>query len=211
MALLEPISGGKIWLDGGEVTQYTERQKRRVRPGIQMVFQDPASSLNPRFSALELVMEPLQIQKRGDRGTQREKATELLARVGLRRDQCDRLANEFSGGQRQRIAIARALALESKILILDEALSALDCSVQAQIANLLLELQSSLALSYVFITHDMAMAAHLAEQIAVMERGRIVEIGAGRRIVNAPQHAVTQRLLQAARGMHDVAQAPRAI
>jgi len=211
MALLESVSSGKIWFDGMEITSLTERERRAVRPNIQMVFQDPASSLNPRMSALELVMEPLRVQKRGNRRVMRGAAGDLLERVGLRPEKVNQLASEFSGGQRQRIAIARALALAPRLLILDEALSALDCSVQAHIANLLLELQLSLALTYVFVTHDMAMAAHLADEIAVMERGRVVEMGAGRHIVNAPQHAVTQRLLLAARGMDNVAGAPRAV
>lgn len=211
MALLEPVSAGRIWLDGAEITNLPERERRAVRPNIQMAFQDPASSLNPRMSALELVMEPLQVQKRGDRRALRSAAGDWLERVGLRREKLNHRASEFSGGQRQRIAIARALALAPKLLILDEALSALDCSVQAQIANLLLELQTSLELTYVFITHDMRMAAHLADEIAVMERGRIVEMGVGARVVDAPQHAVTQRLLLAARGMDNVADAPLAV
>jgi len=158
-----------------------------------------------------LVMEPLEVQKRGARRTLRGKAGELLERVGLRGETLNQRAGEFSGGQRQRIAIARALALEPKLLILDEALSALDCSVQAQIANLLLELQSALGLTCVFITHDMGMAAHLGDDIAVMAGGRIVEMGSGSRVVNAPEHAVTQRLLLAARGISDVAAGPRAL
>ena len=211
MALLERVSSGKIWFEGTEITNLPERQRRAVRSNIQMVFQDPVSSLNPRMGALELVMEPLQVQKRGDRRAQRGKAGDLLERVGLRGEMLNQRPSEFSGGQRQRIAIARALALEPKLLILDEALSALDCSVQAQVVNLLLELQASLELAYVFITHDMAMAAHLADEIAVMDHGRIVEMGVVARIVNGPQHAVTRRLLEAAHGMTNVADAPRLV
>jgi peptide/nickel transport system ATP-binding protein len=211
MALLEPVNSGRIWFDGAEITHFTEEQRLKVRPHIQMVFQDPARSLNPRFTALELVMEPLEVQKRGDLRAQRQKAGDLLERVGIRYEKLQRTAGDFSGGQRQRIAIARALALEPKLLILDEALSALDCSVQAQIVNLLLELEASLALTYVFITHDMAMAAHLADEIAVMDRGRIVETGVWARILNTPQHAVTRRLLRAANGVDNVADAPRLV
>ncbi|MGA2811794.1 MAG: dipeptide/oligopeptide/nickel ABC transporter ATP-binding protein [Candidatus Acidiferrum sp.] len=211
MSLLEPVSSGKIWFAGREVTNLTERERRAVRPNIQMVFQDPANSLNPRMSALELVMEPLEVQKRGNRGMLRRAAGDLLGRVGLRPENMNHRARECSGGQRQRIAIARALALGPRLLILDEALSALDCSVQAHIANLLLELQTALGLTYVFITHDMTMAAHLADEIAVMERGRVVEMGAAARIVSAPRQAVTQRLLLAARAMNNVADAPRAV
>lgn len=211
LALLEPVTSGRIWFDGGEITGLTERGRRALRPHIQMVFQDPAGSLNPRMSALETVMEPLMVQKRGDRGAQRAAAGDFLERVGLRAEKFNQRVTELSGGQRQRIAIARALALRPKVVILDEALSALDASVQAQIANLLMELQASLGLAYLFITHDMAMAAHLADEIAVMERGRIVETGAGARIVDAPQHAVTKRLMWAARGLDNVADAPRLV
>lgn len=211
MALLEPVSSGRIWLEGTEITGLKERERRAVRHGVQMVFQDPAGSLNPRMSALELVMEPLQVQKRGGWQALRDAAGGWLERVGLRAEKFDQVAGEFSGGQRQRVAIARALALQPRLLILDEALSALDCSVQAQIANLLLELQGSLGMACVFITHDMAMAAHLADEIAVMERGRIVEMGVGERVVNAPQHFATQQLLLAACGVHRVADAPRLV
>jgi peptide/nickel transport system ATP-binding protein len=176
-----------------------------------MVFQDPASSLNPRMSALELVAEPLDIQKRFDKPQRRDRARDLLQRVGLPLEKAAQRPDEFSGGQRQRIAIARALALEPKLLILDEALSALDCSVQAQMANLLIDLQASLGLTYLFITHDLAMAAHLADEIAVMERGQIVEMGAAWSIVNAPQHAVTRRLLLAAPGVSHSALEPQAV
>jgi len=176
-----------------------------------MVFQDPASSLNPRMSALELVSEPLNIQNRFDKRERRNRAYDLLQRVGLPPEREGQRADEFSGGQRQRIAIARALALEPRLLILDEALSALDCSVQAQVANLLIDLQASLGLTYVFITHDLAMAAHLGDEIVVMDRGQIVEMGAARSIVNAPQHPVTRRLLLAAPGVSIVALAPQAV
>jgi ABC-type glutathione transport system ATPase component len=211
MTGLERVSSGRIWFAEREITNLTARERHVVCSKVQMVFQDPASSLNPRMSALELVVEPLRIQKRGDRRAWRERATELLERVGLPNEKLNQLPTEFSGGQRQRIALARALALSPKLLILDEALSALDCSVQAQIANLLLELQSELALTCVFITHDMAMAAHLADEIAVMVRGRIVEMGSASRVMNAPEHEVTQRMLLAARGMNSVADAPRTV
>jgi ABC-type glutathione transport system ATPase component len=197
MACLEPVSSGRIWFAGTEITALEEGQRRAMRPEIQVVFQDPASSLNSRFSALELVTEPLNIQKRFDKRKRRDRAGDLLERVGIPREKINQRPQEFSGGQRQRIALARALALEPKLLILDEALSALDCSVQAQVANLLLELQASFGLTYLFITHDLAMAAHLADEIAVMDRGRIVEMGAAESVVKAPQHAITQRLLQA--------------
>jgi ABC-type dipeptide/oligopeptide/nickel transport system ATPase subunit len=176
-----------------------------------MVFQDPASSLNPRMSALELVSEPLNIQDRFDKRERLDRAYHLLQQVGLPREKAARRPDEFSGGQRQRIAIARSLALEPKLLILDEALSALDCSVQAQVANLLMDLQTALGLTYVFITHDLAMAAHLADEIAVMECGQIVEMGAAISVMNRPQHAITRRLLLAAPGVSNPAVEPQAV
>ena len=145
-----------------------------VRPQIQLIFQDPARSINPRFTALETLAEPLIVQRKWGQHEVRDRAVQSLERVGLHREMATRQAREFSGGQRQRLAIARALMLEPKLLILDEALSALDCSVQAQIANLLLDLQSSLGLTYLFITHDPAMAAHLSDEVVLMDRGRIV-------------------------------------
>ena len=211
LAGLEPVSSGRIWFARTVVTTLDAEQLRAIRPSIQMVFQDPASSLNPRMRALELVSEPLNIQNRFDKCERRDRAYDLLQRVGLPREKATQRPDEFSGGQRQRIAIARALVLEPKLLILDEALSALDCSVQAQVANLLIDLQASLGLTYVFITHHLAMAAHLADEIVVMERGQIVEMGAARSVVNAPQHAVTRRLLLAAPGASNAALEPQAV
>jgi len=174
LACLERPTSGRIWFGGRNIAALDEKQLRAVRPQIQLVFQDPASSLNPRLTALEIITEPLLLQQSWNRRETQERGFALLERVGLSPEMASRRAGEVSGGQRQRLAIARALSLEPKLLILDEALSALDCSVQAQIANLLLELQSSFALTYFFITHDLAMAAHLAEEIAVINRGRIV-------------------------------------
>src|ERR1700751_4326397 len=200
LACLEPVSSGRIWFAGTEVTALDAKQQRAIRPSIQMVFQDPASSLNPRMSALELVSEPLNIQNRFDKRERPDRAYDLLQRVGLPREKAAQRPDEFSGGQRQRIGIGPELVLDRKLLILDEALSALDCSVQAQVANLLIDLQASLGLTYVFITHHLAMAAHLADEIVVMERGRIVKMGAAGSVVNPPQHAVTRRLLLAGPG-----------
>jgi peptide/nickel transport system ATP-binding protein len=197
LAGLEPVSSGSIWFGGTDIAVLGEKELRRVRPKIQLVFQDPASSLNPRFSAVELVSEPLKIQGSMDAEEQYARALELLGRVGIPRDGVERRPDEFSGGQRQRIALARALALKPQVLLLDEAISALDCSVQAQMVNLLLELQASLGLTYVFITHDLAMAAHIADEIAVMERGRIVEMGAAQSLVSAPKEEATRRMLMA--------------
>jgi len=195
IACLERPTSGSISFEGINVAALEETQLRVMRPQIQLVFQDPASSLNPRWSALELVREPLFVQRRFSQPERERKALELLDRVALPRKLAGRRADELSGGQKQRVAIARALALEPKLILLDEALSALDCSVQAQISNLLVDLQSSLGLTYLFITHDFAMAAHLADQIAVMERGRIVESGPAEKILCAPSHDATRALL----------------
>jgi len=209
LACLERPTSGRIIFQGNEITELDEKQQRAVRPQIQLVFQDPARSLNPRFSALELVSEPLLVQGRVNKREREDRARALLAQVGLPQEKALQRAEEFSGGQRQRLAIARALALEPKLLILDEALSALDCSVQAQIANLLLELQSSLSLTYLFITHDFAMAGHLADEIAVMERGKVAELGAADKVLREPEHAITRRLIAATPRLGAAAHAPQ--
>ena len=197
IACLEQPTSGSVFFDGVNVTALSEPDRRSIRPHIQLVFQDPASSLNPRWTALEIISEPLVVQRRFTKPDHADKVFELLDRVGLPRKLASRRPGELSGGQKQRLAIARALALEPKLIILDEALSALDCSVQAQIANLLLELQSSLGLTYLFITHDFAMAGHLADQIAVMNNGRIVESGSSERVLRFPAHEATRSLLAA--------------
>lgn len=197
LACLERPTAGRIEFEGREVAALGEPDLRALRPRIQLVFQDPAQSLNPRFTALEIVAEPLVVQKKFTRRERSDCARRLLERIGLSVEMAGRTPAEFSGGQRQRLAIARALVLEPKLLILDEALSALDCSVQAQIANLLMDLQASLGLTYLFITHDLAMAAHLADEVAVLAGGRIVEHGAAAKVLRHPQHAATQALLAA--------------
>jgi ABC-type glutathione transport system ATPase component len=197
LACLESPTTGNIWFEGKDITKLGERARRQVRPQIQLIFQDPASSLNPRWSVLEILIEPLVLQSKFNREAMNQRASRLLERVGLSPDIVERPPTQLSGGQRQRLAIARALTLEPKLLILDEALSALDCSVQAQIANLLMDLQNSLGITYLFITHDLAMAAHLADQIAVMNRGRIVEQGPAEKILQQPQHETTRQLLAA--------------
>jgi len=197
LAGLESPTAGSIWFEGKDIVKLEERALRQVRPQIQLIFQDPASSLNPRWSVMEALVEPLILQRKFSREEIDLRATSLLERVGLSPVTAGRLPMELSGGQRQRLAIARALALGPKLLILDEALSALDCSVQAQIANLLMELQSSLGMTYLFITHDLAMAAHLADEITVMDRGRIVEQGPAQKILKQPEQAITRQLLAA--------------
>ena len=197
LACLESPTAGNIWFEGKDIVTLGERARQQILPQIQLIFQDPASSLNPRWSVLEILIEPLILRRKFNREEMSQRASSLLERVGLSPDIVERAPNELSGGQRQRLDIARALALEPKLLILDEPLSALDCSVQAQIANLLMELQSSLAMTYLFITHDLAMAAHLADEIAVMNRGRIVEQGPAEQILKQPRHETTRQLLAA--------------
>ena len=197
LACLEFPTAGNIWFDGTDVAAAGESSRRQVRPQIQLIFQDPASSLNPGWSTLEILLEPVILKGKFNRKEMRRRAVSLLERVGLSPEIMNRPPVELSGGQRQRLAIARALMLEPKLLILDEALSALDCSVQAQIANLLLELQNSLGITYLFISHDLVMAAHLADEIAVMHRGRIVEQGPADKILKHPEHETTRQLLAA--------------
>ena len=197
LAGLELPTSGSIWFAEKEIANLSENELRKCRPQIQLIFQDPANSLNPRWNALEILLEPLAVQNKSTRAEMKHRASFLLERVGLSPEILKRSANELSGGQRQRLAIARALALEPKLLILDEALSALDCSVQAQIANLLLDLQSSLGMTYLFITHDLAMAAHFADEIAVMNRGRIVEHGPAQKVLQQPGNETTRQLLAA--------------
>jgi ABC-type glutathione transport system ATPase component len=205
LACIERVTSGVIRFDGREVTTLAERELREIRPLVQLVFQDPALALNPRFTVLDVLVEPWLIQGRMGWRERTDCAAALLDRVGLSSVYLERTPAELSGGQRQRLAIARALTLEPKLVILDEALSALDCSVQAQIANLLLDLnrpQPSVPAgpAMIFITHDIVMAARLAEEIVVMERGRVVERGTTGQIVKSPGHAATQALLACAVG-----------
>jgi len=198
VACLERPTAGKILLQGREITGLPERDLRDVRPQVQIVFQDPALSLNPGFSANEIVAEPLRVSRKLTKTERFARGRKLLEFVGLSPRWENRKPAEFSGGQRQRLAIARALALEPKLLVLDEPFSALDCSIQAQIANLLLELQATLGLAYLFITHDLVMAAQMADEIAVMERGRIIEQGEREKILGQSTHDTTRKLLRSA-------------
>ena len=197
IACLETPTAGNLWFEGRNLAQATESDLRKIRPQIQLIFPDPASALSPRWTILDIVVEPLVLQGKLGRKQRATRAFSLLERVGLAADMAERPAAELSGGQRQRLAIARALTLDPNILILDEALSALDCSTQAQIANLLLELQSSLAMTFLFITHDLTMAAHLADEIAVMSHGRIVEQAPSAEILRNPRQDAARQLLAA--------------
>lgn len=202
LAFLEKPTSGTIRFEERDILRLGEKELRAIRQEVQLIFQDPANSFNPRWKVLEILTEPLTLQGKLSSNEKRLRARTLLEQVGLPSDMEERRPSELSGGQRQRLAIARALMLEPKLLILDEALSALDCSVQAQIANLLVELQSSRRMTYLFISHDMAMAAHLADEIAVMSKGRIVEQGAPDRVLKQPESGITRELLAAAPRLH---------
>ena len=204
LACLEKPTSGTIRYEERNVLELDEKDLRTIRQNTQLIFQDPASSFNPRWKVLEILSEPLALQGNLGRDEMRPRAHALLEQVGLSASMEEKLPSELSGGQRQRLAIARALMLDPNLLILDEALSALDCSVQAQIANLLVELQGSRGMTYLFITHDMAMAAHLADEIAVMSKGRIVEQGAPEKILKQPESGITRELLAAVPRLNSV-------
>ena len=198
VARLEKPSAGEIWMDGELPENRSARVRLLLRNQVQMVFQDPITSMNPRFTAAQIVEEPLLIMGL-EAALRRDAARTVMNEVGLSADWLDRSVTEFSGGQRQRLAIARALVVRPKLLVLDEALTGLDLSTQAQIANLLLDLQASHSLTYLLISHDLALVARMADTIAVMAGGRIVEMGTTLEVMNAPKHDETLRLLAWAR------------
>ena len=204
--LVEPAAGA-LRFQGVDITALGARRMRSVRRDLQMVFQDPYASLNPRATVAQILGEPMQIHREGGR-TQR--IGELLDLVGLPRDALGRRPHQFSGGQRQRIAIARALALHPSFIVLDEPVSALDVSIQAQILNLLDDLRRDLGLSYLFIAHDLSAVGHISDRVAVMYLGRIVEIGSRDDVFQRPQHPYTNALLSAVPGRARGATAPRA-
>lgn len=208
ISCLENPTTGNIWFEGRDITVLTENERRHIRPQLQLIFQDPSNSLNPRWSVEKILLEPLILQGKLTREEMKRRTVALMAQVGLSSDMLLRSPAQLSGGQRQRLAVARALALEPKLLILDEALSSLDCSIQAQIANLLMELQRNLGITYLFITHDLAMAAHLADEIAVMYRGRIMEQGPTQKVLRSPTQEITKHLLAAMPSLDRAARPP---
>jgi peptide/nickel transport system ATP-binding protein len=201
LGLVTPTEG-TVRLDGTDIARASARELHRLRRQMQPVFQDPYAALNPRMKILEIVTEPLVIHASDlgmatGRAALRAKAVQLLSEVGMDESALDRYPHQFSGGQRQRINIARALALRPKLLILDEPVSALDVSVGAQIVNLLRRLQRELGLTYLFISHSMPLVRYLSTRIAVMERGRLVEMGEAETLCAAPQQEYTRQLLRA--------------
>ena len=196
LRLIEPTSG-EVRFRGEDVLSLDRKALRRRRRQMQMVFQDPYASLNPRHRVSTILEEPLDIHTVGTPTWRRARATELLELVGLERDALTRYPHEFSGGQRQRIGIARALALEPSFIVADEPVSALDVSVQAQIVNLLARLQQQLSLTYLFISHGLRLVRHICTRVAVMYRGRIVELAPVASLFEAPRHPYTRALLSA--------------
>ena len=194
--LLKPTTGS-IQFNGHDISTKSQGQLRELRRELQMVFQDPAESLNPRHTIGQILEEPFIIQKMGTRAERSEWAAELLKRVGLPADAVHKYPFEFSGGQRQRIGIARALALKPKLIVCDEPVSALDVSVQAQVLNLLLELQRDFGLAYLFIAHDLSVVQHMSDRVAVMYLGKIVEMAPAAELYQNPRHAYTKALLDA--------------
>ncbi len=196
LRLIEPTSGA-VTFRGEDVLAFSRSRLREARREMQIVFQDPYSSLNPRMRARQIVEEPLVIHGIGSRDARRSRVRELFGLVGLDPAHLERFPHEFSGGQRQRIGLARALALNPKFLVLDEPVSALDVSVQAQVVNLLMDLQRQLSLTYLFIAHDLRLVEHICARVAVMYLGKIVEMGPTASIFASPQHPYTRALLSA--------------
>lgn len=192
---LETIDEGNISYRGKVLSDLKKDEKKEWLKKMQIIFQDPYSSLNPRMTALEQVLEPLELTFSKEEAL--EKAKGMLHKVGFTEEMFGKYPKEFSGGQRQRIGIARAVAVEPEFILCDEPISALDVSIQAQVINLLMELQKELGLTYLFISHDLSMVRYISDRIAVMYLGRIVELGPSEEIFNNPQHAYTKRLLRA--------------
>lgn len=190
-------TAGKITFEGKDITHLSPSEMRPLRRDLQVVFQDPTESVNARHTVRTIIEEPLIIHNVGDAESRRKRVEYLIERVGLQKSALDRFPHEFSGGQRQRIGIARAIALEPKLIICDEPVSALDVSIQSQVINLLLELQEEMGLSYIFIAHDLSVVRHISDRVAIMYLGKIVELADADEIYENPLHYYTKALISA--------------